>query len=71
MKKVCQPATFQPLEVNGQLVPFWKHPISHCLEPGGHAGGRTFRAQKPQLEIPGLEGKLPKRRVSMQATVDP
>ena len=37
----------QPLEAHGQVVPFLKPPISHCLEPGGHGGGRTFRAQNP------------------------
>ena len=26
---------------------FLKPQISNCLEPGGHEGGRTFRAQKP------------------------
>jgi len=59
----------QPIKAQGQVVPFWKPPISHCLEPDGHMGGKTFRAQKTKLEIPGLQGKLPKRRVSMQATV--
>ena len=47
MKKVWQPATLQPLEAHGQLVPFWKPPVSHCLQPAGHWDGRTFRAQKP------------------------
>ena len=47
MKKVWQPATFQPLEALGQVVPFWKLPISHCLDPGGHRRERTFGAQKP------------------------
>ena len=45
--KLSQPVTLQPLEAHGQVVPFWKPPISHCLEPGGHGGGRTFTAQKP------------------------
>ena len=45
IKKVWQPATVQPFEEHGQVVPFWKPPISHCMEPGGHGGGRTFRAQ--------------------------
>ena len=51
-EKVWQSATLQPLEENGQVIPFWKPPISNCLDPGGHGGGRTFRAQKPKLEIP-------------------
>ena len=37
-----------------RLVNFWKPPISYCLEPGGHGGGKNFRAQKTLLEIPGL-----------------
>ena len=41
--KVWQPVTLQPLEVHGLTVPFWKPPISHCVEPGGHGDGRTFR----------------------------
>ena len=45
--KNWQPITLQPLETHGQVEPFWKPPISHCMEPGGHGGGRTFRAQKP------------------------
>ena len=43
--KIWQPVTLQHLEANRQVVPFWKLPISHVLEPGGHGGGRTFRAQ--------------------------
>ena len=39
--------TLQPLKANGQVVPFWKSPISHYFEPGSHGGGRTFRAQNP------------------------
>ena len=54
MKKLSQPATLQAIEAHGQVVPFWKPPISYFLEPGGHGGGRTFRAQKSKLEIPGL-----------------
>ena len=46
MKKVWQPATLEPLKAHGQLVPFWKPPISHCLEPGDHGDGGTFKAQK-------------------------
>ena len=46
-EKVWQPVTLQPLEANEQVVHFWKPPISYWLEPGGHGGGRTFRAQKP------------------------
>ena len=43
-----KPVTLQPLEAHEQVVPFWKLPISHCLEPGGHGGGRTFlRAHNP------------------------
>ena len=45
-EKVWQPATLQPFEAHGQVVPFWKPPISYCLEPGGHGGGKTFRAKK-------------------------
>ena len=45
---------FLPFEASGQVIPFWKPPISHCLDPVYHGGGRTFRAQKPYLEIPGL-----------------
>ena len=51
MKKVWQPATLQPLEAHEQVVPFWKPPISHCLEPGGHGGGKTFRSQKPHSKM--------------------
>ena len=47
LKKVWQLATLQPLEAHGIEVPFWKPPISHGLEPGGHGDGRAFRAQKP------------------------
>ena len=43
--KLWQPVTLQPVEAHWQVVPFWKLPISHCLEPGGHGGSRTFRAQ--------------------------
>ena len=46
MKKVLQPATLQPIEAHRQVVAFWKLPISNYLEPVGHRGGRTFRAQK-------------------------
>ena len=45
-EKVWQPATLQPIEAHEQVVPFWKPLISHNLEPGGHGGGKTFRAQK-------------------------
>ena len=38
---------FAALEAHGQVVPFWKPPISQCLEPGDHEGGRTIRAQNP------------------------
>ena len=44
--KTLTTATLQSFEALGQEVPFWKPLISHCLEPGGHGGGRTFRAQK-------------------------
>ena len=54
MKKVWQPASFQPLEAHEQVVPFWKPPISHCLELDAHGGGKPFRAQKTYLEISGL-----------------
>ena len=42
-EKNLQPATLQPIESHGQVVPFWKPLISHCLEPGVHGGGRSFR----------------------------
>ena len=47
MLQVCQPVALPPPAANRQTVPFWKPPISLCLEPGGHGDGRTFRAQKP------------------------
>ena len=47
--KLWQPVTLQPLEAHGQVVIFEKPPISHCLEPGGHGGGRTFRAKRPRV----------------------
>ena len=47
MKKVKQPATLQPLEAHGQVVPFWKPPNSHCLEPGVHGNRRDIMAQNP------------------------
>ena len=40
--KLWQPVALQPLEAHGQVVPFWKPPISHCLEPGGHRVGISF-----------------------------
>ena len=46
-KKFDNLATFHPLKAHEQVVPFWKPPISHCLEPGGHGGARMFRAQNP------------------------
>ena len=52
--KSLTPVTLQPLESNGQVAPFWKLPISHCLEPGGNGGGRTFRAQNSPSKIAGL-----------------
>ena len=55
LNSTCHPMIFHNRHrTNGQVVPFLKLPISHCLEPGGHGDGSTFRAQKPQLEIPGL-----------------
>ena len=53
-EKVRQPTTVQPLEAHEQVVLFWKPPILHCLEPGGHGVGKTFRAQKTSVEIQGL-----------------
>ena len=42
---------FAALEAHGQAIPFWKPPISHCLEPGGRGGGRNFRAQHSHSKI--------------------
>ena len=67
MKKVWQPTTLQPLVAHGQIVPFWKPPISHCLEPDGHGGVRTYGAQNPLLKVPILKGKIRKRWVVCKA----
>ena len=67
--KVGQPATLQPLEVHGQLVPFWKPTISHFLEPGVHGNSRAIMAQNPHSKIAILYGKWAKSRVFLQGTV--
>ena len=54
MKKVWQPPTSQPLEVYGQVMPFWKPPISHCLEPGVHGNSRAIMAQNPHSKMANL-----------------
>ena len=46
------PVTFQPLDSHGQIIPFWKPPISHCLEPGGHRGGISFFIFKTVKSFP-------------------
>ena len=51
MLKVQQPAILQPLEAHEQVVPFWKPPISHCLEPGVHGNSRAIIAQNSHSKM--------------------
>ena len=51
LEKYLSLVTLQTLEATGQVVPFWKLPISHCLEPVGHGGCMTFRAQNSHSKI--------------------
>ena len=54
MKKNLQPATLQPLQVHGQVIPFRKPPISHCLEAGVHGNSRAIMAQNPYSKMANL-----------------
>ena len=38
-----RPAVFQPLEIQGHIVPHWKALMSDCLEPAGQGLDRMFR----------------------------
>ena len=68
-EKVWLPTTLQSLEVHGQVIPFWKPPISHCLEPGVHRNSMAIMAQNPHSKLTNLQGKLAKSRVLLQGTV--
>ena len=48
---ICHIVTLKPLEGHGQVVPFWKPPISNCLEPGGQGGGKLLRVSHTCLRM--------------------
>ena len=52
--KLWQSVTLLLLKAHGQVVPFWKPPISHCLKPGVHRNSRAIMAQNRHSKMANL-----------------